>query len=64
MNLSPEDSSAQVGIDVGQGLIKFMLTVKRKEKDNKQKGKNMKYNEGFQFNQFKLSGVRNLWYTW
>ena len=60
MNLSPEDSSAQVGIDVGQGLIKFMLTVKRKEKDNKQKGKNMKYNEGFQFNQFKLSGVKKL----
>lgn len=59
-NLSPEDSSAQVGIDVGQGLIKFMLTVKRKEKDNKQKGKKMKYNEGFQFNQFKLSGVKKL----
>ena len=60
-NLDPGNTTVQVGIDDGQGLLKVMMSLKEsslgEESVSKKKSK---YSEGFAPNDFKLSSVKKL----
>ena len=57
-DLEPSNTMAQIGIDHGQGLLKFMLTVKKLVEEEQERAKKARYEDGFRPKDFKLSGAK------
>ena len=64
--LDPSDTIPQLGLDDGQGYLKFLLTLKSRSEannlpaDQKQKKRRSLYKEGFSPKDYKLSGVKKI----
>lgn len=63
--LDPANCITQVGVDDGQKLLKFMMSVKEKDDERDRelpvvKPKKAKYSEGFAPRDFKFSGAKKV----